>query len=265
MPHLNGQRTAPPCLRCWPGGLADDKAVHRHRMFSEPDRVEAKTQLPRDPEAHAVEQPPDVRHRDAPRLARVRHHPVTQHQKAAKHLQSRVASDEIHVRLLGSGLERGSSRAMTGRLRYGDGYRPSRHSARDSPGQPARAVRRRESRVRVQAAAMTGEGAPATNSGRSSLALASCWYWTCSTVALGNTPRTSYQVMPGPVPSSPRSLPPSGDLIVTGPRPRRLDPTQGAEVSQPTFACGLPKQVVVRGCSLIRVVPGRAARAQVPQ
>jgi len=106
VPHLNGQRTAPTRLRCWPGGLADDKAVYWHGMLSEPDRVDAKTQLACDPKAHAVEQPPDVRHRDTPRLARVRRHPVTQHQKAAKHFQARIADDEIDVRLLGSGLRR---------------------------------------------------------------------------------------------------------------------------------------------------------------
>ena len=92
------------------------------------DGVEEAFQALRDPEAHAVEQPPHVRHRDTPRLARVRRHPVAQHQKAAKHFQSRIASDEIHVRL-----------------------------------------RARE------AAATTGEGAPATSSGRSSRTLASCW------------------------------------------------------------------------------------------
>ena len=32
-----------------------------------------------------------------------------------------------------------------------------------------------------------------------------------------------------------------------------------------TFACSLSQQVVVAGSSLIRVVPGSAARAQVPQ
>src|SRR5258708_29779745 len=71
VPHLNRQRTAPACPHCRPRGLTDDKAVYRHRMLGEPDRVEAKTQLPRDPKARAIEQSPDVRYRDTSRQARM--------------------------------------------------------------------------------------------------------------------------------------------------------------------------------------------------
>jgi hypothetical protein len=104
--------------------------VHAHACHGkQPREQDGRHQSDDSPDRHQhAPQPPDVRHRDAPGLARVRRHPVTQHQKAAKHLQSRIASDEIHVRL-----------------------------------------RARE------AAATTGEGAPATSSGRSSRTLASCW------------------------------------------------------------------------------------------
>jgi hypothetical protein len=64
VPHVNGQRTAPACLPCRQGGLADDEAVDRHGVLGQRDRGDAKTQLARDPKAHAEEKPPDVRHRD---------------------------------------------------------------------------------------------------------------------------------------------------------------------------------------------------------
>ena len=109
MPHVKRQRTAPACLLCWPGGLADDKAVDRHGVRGEPDRDDAKTQLARDSEAHAEEKPPDVRHRDPFRRARMRRQPVTQRQEAGEQLLSRATHDETDVGLR-SGL-RGEARA----------------------------------------------------------------------------------------------------------------------------------------------------------
>jgi hypothetical protein len=99
MPHVKRQRTAPACPLRRPGGLADDKAVDRHGVLSEPDRGDAKTQLARDPEAHAEEKPPDVRHRDPFLRARMRGQPVAQRQEAAEQLGSRATHDETDVGL----------------------------------------------------------------------------------------------------------------------------------------------------------------------
>jgi hypothetical protein len=96
---MNREFTAPAYSRSWSGRLIDDKAVNRPGTLGKPDRDEAKTQLARDPEAHAEEQPPDVRYRDPARRARRPRRPVSQHQKGTKHFQSPVA----HIRLLHSG------------------------------------------------------------------------------------------------------------------------------------------------------------------
>ena len=79
---------------------------------------------------------------------------------------------------------------------------------------------------------MTGEGAPATSSGRSSLDLASCCCWTCSAVAPGSTPRTSYHVMPGSLPREPKNL----LLLMT--RAKKMIPC-GPGASKPCGVLGL--------------------------
>jgi hypothetical protein len=75
-------------------------------MLGKPDCGHTKSQFAGDPEADAVEQPPNVRHRHPAWRLRVRRQPVAQRQQGANRFGSKIPRDETDVRQFRTGLRR---------------------------------------------------------------------------------------------------------------------------------------------------------------